>query len=1039
MKFLTRWFIDNPVATNLLMVMILAAGLLSFTHIRVESFPQMPANQLVISVAYPGGTAQQVDETITQRIEDSISSIPGILRINSVSYPGLANVRVRKRSGTELDRLIEDVRTNVNSIVGFPEQAERPQIYRDEFTNLAAFVQVFGDTSDKVLQALATRLETQLKRHPDISQVTNLGKRRPELVIEPYPEALRRYQLNLETLADRIQSWSLTYRSGNLKSDSGRLTLKADGYADNLNSLRNLPIINSADGWVRLEQLANVHRNFEEDDSLVRYQGQPAVALMVSTSSRDHLLKVSEAIQQVIVDMRPSLPHGVELDVMADMSPYIKEQLGLLSTSAWQGLLIILVLLGLFLNVRLAFWVALGIPVSIAGALWLMGLQKLDYSLNDITLFGMILVLGILVDDAVVVGESIHSSRQRIGNAKDAAFDGVERVAVPTVFGVLTTIAAFSPMLWIDNELAKLLAGFSAVVIFALIFSLIESKFILPCHLASSSSKPLAGFLENIQKRCNHGLDAFAQGIYLPLLRKALWHRYSALTLFICAMVLAYGLVSTGQIRSAFFPEIPGRYLTAKVTMQQDAPLALTVRNADLLETAVSEVNLSLQQEYQLANVPIQKLITSVDGPQALESTAELSAEALARIPGNRIIEHWQKLAGDLEGAYASQFSAADNIAGAVGISISHPERHLSKTIAEELKQALKNLSNQGYGINDIRDDAQGGQRQLTISVTPRGRQLGITQRQLALIVGGGFGGLELHRLLDHGEETRVMIRFGQEQRQSREALLNIPIHLNNGRTIPLREVAELKPSWEAEALYRRNRDIVVSVFWRQDRDIASPEYVLSVLKQQVIADLQARYPLAQISPIGEFQEISEVQTGFKKALLLTLLLIFALLAIPLKSYFQPLVIMSVIPFGFAGAIFGHGLMDLPVSVLSLFGMMAMTGVVVNDSLVLLSRYNQLREEGLELDQALLQAGRDRLRAIFLTTVTTVCGLLPLLLETSEQAQYLKPAAVSLVFGELFATPITLILIPLLIHIGADVKARFTPRPDIKQEVVSAK
>ncbi len=1031
MKFLTRWFIENPVAANLLMVMILAAGLLSFTHIRVESFPQMAPNQLAISVAYPGGTAKQVDESITQRIEDAISSIPGILRINSVSHPGLATVRVRKRSGTDLDRLIEDVRTNVNSIVGFPGQAERPQIYRDEFTNLAAFVQVFGHADTGSLQAISTLLETQLKRHPDISQVTNLGKRRPELVIEPEPDALRRYQLNLETLAERIQSWSLEYRSGSLKSDGGRLTLKADGFADNLKALRQLPIVNSASGWVRLEQMANVHRSFEEDDSLVRYQGKPAVALMVSTSSRDHLLRVSEAIQQVLDDVRPALPHNVELDVMADMSPYIKEQLGMLSDSAWQGLIIILILLGLFLNVRLAFWVALGIPVSIAGALWLMGLQTLDYSLNDITLFGMILVLGILVDDAVVVGESIHSSRQRISDPRAAAFDGVERVAVPTIFGVLTTIAAFSPMLWIDNDLAKLLAGFSAVVIFALLFSMIESKFILPCHLASSSPEASQVLLSKLQQVCNRGLDNFSQRFYLPFLQRALWHRYTALTFFICAMLLAYGLVAKGHIRSAFFPEIPGRYLTASVTMQQDAPLALAIHNADQLEEAVTKVNQQLQQEYQLTAAPIQKLITSVDGPQALESTAEISAEALARIPGTRIINTWQEISGSLEGSYATQFNATTDIAGAVGISISHPEQALSREIAKALKQALKNLSDEGYGIKDIRDDTQGGQRQLTLKVTPQGRQLGITQRQLALIVGGGYGGIELHRLLDRGEETRVIIRFGEHQRRSREQLLDTPVHLDNGQSLPLREIAELEETWEAEAVYRRNRDIVVGVFWRQDRTVASPEYILEKLNQQVLPNLRARYPAAKISPIGEFEEISNVRSGFKKAMLLTLLLIFTLLAIPLKSYTQPLVIMGVIPFGFAGAIFGHGLLGLPVSVLSLFGMMAMTGVVVNDSLVLLSRYNQLRSEGLSLQQSLLQAGRSRMRAIFLTTTTTVCGLLPLLLETSEQAQYLKPAAVSLVFGELFATPITLILIPLLVHIGADIKSRLTPRQEI--------
>ncbi|TQV74494.1 efflux RND transporter permease subunit [Exilibacterium tricleocarpae] len=1019
MTWLTRWFLDNPVAANLLMVLILVGGTLSLGTLRVESFPQTPPTQLVISVVYPGGTARQVDDSITQRIEDAISSVAGVHRITSESRPGLATIRVKKTTGTDLDRLMEDVRNRVDSIVGFPAQAERPQIYRDEFTNLAAFVLVAGDMDADVLQRAATRVERALKSNPAISQVTNLGKRQPQLLIEPHPETLKRYGLGLENLADQVGAWSLEYRSGELKTAHGKLVLKGDGYADNLLQLQRLPVVTTGAGTVTLGDVAHIRRTYEEDDARVRYQGQAAIALLVSTSTRDNLFHVSAAVQEELAAIKTALPVGVSLDVMADMSPYIKEQLDLLSTNAWQGLLIVLVLLGLFLDVRLAFWVALGIPVSIAGALWLMDMPGIAQSINDITLFGMILVLGILVDDAVVVGESIHAARQRLADPRAAAQAGVESVAVATVFGVLTTIAAFSPMLWIDNELARVLAGFSMVVILALIFSLIESKFILPSHLCLSAPEAgkrhrLTKATAYLQAKCSAALETFSRGAYLPLLKFSLGHRGAILLLFTTVLILAYGLLLNGQIRSTFFPEIPGRYVTATVTMNQDAPLTLTLRNAGQLEAALSDINRGLQRRYKMEAPPVARQLVFVDGAAEIELTAELSAEALRKLPGKTFLQAWQAATGALEGSYASRYSAADDVAGGTLLAVSAPERELARRATAALKKALSALP----GVNDVYDDGQGGQRQLELAINARGRQLGLDKYQLATLVGGAYGGLEVNRLLARGEDTKVLVRFAERQRRTLEQLMSTPVSLGNGNFVPLGEVVDSRFSRQPETVYRRNRSEVVNVYWRQDRGLMSPEAIWATLQQEAVPALERRYPGVSISALGEFEEITEVQAGFKKAMLLTLLLIYALLAIPLKSYWQPLIIMSVIPFGFAGAIFGHGLMGLPVSILSLFGMMAMTGVVINDSLVLITRFNQLFRDGMPLREALIEAGRSRLRAIFLTTATTAFGLLPLLSETSEQAQYLKPAAVSLVFGELFATPITLLLIPVLLHFG---------------------
>lgn len=1022
MKTITRWFLDNPVAANLLMVFTLVAGLLTFQSLRVESFPQIPPTELEISVVYPGGTATQVDEGITQRIEEAISSVAGIKTITSRSNSGYASVVVKKNTDVALDRLMEDIRNQVESIQGFPALAERPRIYRNEYTNLAAFVMVYGghrdDISDDILQQVSSRVERALKKNPAISKVTNLGKRKRLLVIEPIPEQLQRYGLQIEELAGHIRQWSVEYRSGQLRTDRGTIVLQGSTLADNLTKLKNIPIVTTGNASVRLSDIAVVKRDYEQTDSIVRYQGLPAIALMVSTSQKDNLFHISEATQSVLEPLRPTLPDGIQLDVMADMSPYIFEQLSLLGTNAWQGLLIVLVILTLFLDMRLAFWVALGIPISLAGAVWLMGLPALDYSINDITLFGMILVLGILVDDAVVVGESIHQARQTVKDPKEAAWQGVEAVAVATIFGVLTTIAAFSPMLWIDNELAKVLAGFSAVVIFALIFSLIESKFILPTHLSharkTGKSNKLTESFKLIRAACNKVLDAFSRKVYLPLLSLSLDRRKTTFALFVTIILFTYGALMKGHIGAVFFPEIPGRYATINVTMEQGVAKALTERNTDQLEQAIQRTGEVLKNEYGLTESPVRKYVISMDGPESIELTAELTPGALAQIPSDRFLDELRQQTGVVEGNYALNFTLAEEPAGGTAIAVAARSRDLAKEVASRIKTSLVKLP----GVNDVYDDTQSGKRQLKITLNDRGIQLGIDQNRLATLVGGAFGQIEVHRLLDKDQETLVVVRFPENQTRTIEQLKATPIMLGKDRYVRLGEVSQLHYELEPDVVYRRNRDQVVSIYWRQNRSISSPEKTWALLQADTVSELKRLYPDVTIKAVGEFAEISEVQAGFKKGMMLTLLLVYILLAVPLKSYWQPFIIMSVIPFGFAGAIIGHGLMGLSVSLLSLFGMMAMTGVVVNDSLVLMTRFNQLYASGMPVKEALLKAGKSRLRAIFLTTFTTVCGLLPLLSETSEQAQYLKPAAVSLVFGELLATPITLILIPILLAFG---------------------
>ena len=1023
MSWLTKWFINNSVGANLLMLAIIASGVMSVGQLRVESFPQVAPSSVMINVAYPGGSAKQIDESITQRVEESISGIAGIKQITSQSSAGMASVVVRKTSSADLDKLLDDIRNRVNGINGFPAQAERPQVVRNEFTNLAAFVVVSGPRSDAELQSIARRVEQALKSNPRISKVANWGSRSPQLIIEPDPNQLKKLGLSLDDLANTINQMSLESRTGELISDKGRMVIRGDGYADDIQKLRQLVIVSRPSGTVYLGDIATLTRSYEQSGSIVRNNGANAIALLVSTSQTDNLLKVSEAIEQTLTEQQGILPSDIDLDVMADMAPYIEDQLFRLGDNAWQGLLIVVILLGIFLELKLAFWVAVGIPVAIAGTLGAM--QLMNYSINDITLFGFILVLGILVDDAVVVGEAIHEQRTKHKSGRQAAWQGVHSVSVATVFGVLTTIAAFSPMLWINNDFAKVLAGFSAVVIFALIFSLIESKFILPSHLAHLSvPKEPKGIVGRIQAIAQRGLTWFTIRVYKPTLEAVLEYKLASLLGFVAAIVLAYGMWATGTIRSAIFPEIPGRYITAKVSLEDGAPLPLQKQALDQIEYAMEQVEQKLQRDYPLTESPVVNLLAWSDGYGEVEVTAELTNEALSLLPAHLLTQNWREQTGAIEGGYSVEFSAADAPAGGTFISISSRDRELAKQVAMALSEELSVLP----GVADVYDDGKGGQPQVRLVLNEFGQQLGLTQEKLSQLAGEAYGEREIHRLLEQGQETKVLLQYPREQRKTLAQLEQTQVMLAERKSVLLGDIATFRHEQEPQILYRRNREQVVNLYWKQNRDIQAPEQTMAQLKK-VIETLELQYPGVKIKAGGEFEEISEVSDGFKSAMILTMLLIYILLAVPLKSYWQPFIIMAVIPFGFAGAIFGHYLMGLPISLLSMFGMMAMTGIVINDSLVLITRFNQEFRNGVPLKQALVTAGTSRLRAIFLTTITTVCGLLPLLTETAEQAQYLKPAAVSLVFGELFATAVTLLLIPILLGLVSRESAKKAEEP----------
>ncbi len=1024
MHALTAWFIRNPVAANLLMLLILFLGLQTVFSIRIEGFPRVPPETVEISVVYPNATAEQVDELVTQKLVAALEGIDGVRSVSSQSANGVAAVSVRRRGGKELQEILDQVRIRVDGITDFPEDARRPVIETSAFDFPALYVNLHGPTDPATLQTLAQRLKEDLLSQPELSRLKLWGLIPRVLRIDIDPERLRHFGLTVADVRSAIGANSLDFQAGTLRTEGGTVYLRADDRARYAPDYESLPIIERPRGAsVLLRDIASIEDGFLDGDFLFRLNGEPTIGMEVLVGQKENLLDISRVVRAVVDEFQPRLPSNVQISVWGDSANYIADRLALLRSNGVQGLLLVALMLSIFLNVRLAFWVAMGIPISVMGAIAVAGTRWVDYSLNDVTTFGLIIALGILVDDAVVVGESVFEERAKNPDPISGTEQGVERVAVATVFGVLTTIAAFYPMLLIDNPLGKVLAGFSGVVILALIFSLLESKFILPAHLArvSLNDRPSKGFSRlwgKIQDGAQLGLDWVRDQFYAPLLTHALRHRYAVLVLFLAAAVAGLGLMAKGKIQTVFFPDVPGQVISVSLEMDKRAPFQLTRRNTERIEALGHSLNEELQRRTGMSRPPIDTFFTIVEGTGRAQIFAELRPVAeRPEVPILSVVREWRDRVGQVEGATELQFSGSEALAGGFVLQLVSKDPELLRQASEELRGFLGALD----GVSNVRDDLDGGQPELRLRIKSEARSLGFSAEGLARQIGYSFGGAEVTRLRRDGAETRVVVQSSRAARDTIDDLMETRLRSSGGAWVPLVEVAEIEGAYTSDTVYRRNGKRMNTVSASIDRSRVAPEEVGQAVFEQIVPELRAKYPSVTVTAGGELEEMGEIRGGLRNALILAAVLIYVLMAVPLKSYWQPLVILTIVPFAFVSAAMGHLIMGVPLSLLSFFGMLALTGVTVNDSLVLITRYNQGREAGAAVRDALHGAGISRFRAIFLTTATTVIGLTPLLMETSEQAQYLIPAAVSLAFGELFGTALMLVLVPVLVAVGEDV------------------
>jgi len=1040
------WFARNHVAANLLMVTILFTGLMSLKYnIPLEVFPSFETDTISVNVSLRGATPEDAELSLATRVEEAVSDLEGVKQINSRSVEGGATITIEVDSGYDARELLADVKSRVDEIGTFPSEADQPVISLATFKRDVITVAVAGELSEQELRGYAERVRDDLLRTPGITQVELDGVRNYEIAIELSQDQLRAYDLTLSDVAERIGNSSLDLSAGNIRTDGGDILIRSKGQAYYRDQFEPLVIKANTDGsLLRLRDIAKVTDGFEESALRTRFNGKPAAMLDVYRVGDQSAIEVADKVKAYVHEQQVSLPQGLELSYWGDGSLLVKSRIKTLTTNALQGGILVLLLLTLFLRPSIAFWVFIGIPVSFMGAFLVMPL--FGVTLNVLSLFGFILVLGIVVDDAIVTGENIYSHLRKAESGLQASIRGTQEVAVPVTFGVLTTVAAFLPIGFIEGARGALFAQIPVVVIPVLLFSLIESKFVLPAHLKHlklrQNEVERQGRLSQMQQRFADGFEHMILKYYQPLLALSLKHRLTTLALFSGVFILILAFILSGWTRFVFFPRVEADTARASLTMPSGTPFEVTDRHI----VRMVEAARALQEAYRDPNTGESVImnIFSTTGAGGSAETGRIrfelqpAEERQQEVSASALINEWRERIGPIPGAETLTFRAEIGRASdPVSIELRSGDVDDLRAMAQQVKARLETYPT----LFDIADNLSDGKEELQLELTAQAHLLGLTRSDIIRQVRQSFFGIEVQRVQRGRDDVRVMVRLPLEERQAIAGLKGILINTPGGGQVPLDEVAQLVPGKSPSAIYRVDQYRTASVVADMDKSNTNTT-VLNRDLNEFLTELVLQYPGAEFSLEGEAEEQRESFASLALGLAFVFFVIYSLLAIPFRSYLQPLIVMSVIPFGAIGAIVGHWIMGMDLTIMSLLGLMALIGVVVNDSLVLVDFTNQRRKElqaGGEHShfeatrQAVLVAGVARFRPVMLTSLTTFIGLMPLLFEKAVQAQFLIPMAVSLGFGIIFATVVTLIMVPVNFMLLEDLRRfgrRLAKRPE---------
>ena len=1035
MHGMIAWFARNPVAANILMVTIIALGLYAVAkRIPLEVFPEFARDVVNVTVPYPGSTPYEVEQGVILRVEDAIADLQGIDKVYSDGAEGSARIRVEVRKGFDVTKVMNEIKTRVDGISTFPDDAERPVIEQQVRIRevISVMVAVDESTSEAELRRTTEQIRDEILHLPDITQA-DLGGVRPWEISINVPEAtLRQYGLTLDNIAQAIRNASRDIPGGTVKTAAGEILVRTLGQAYTGSEFADIPVISRNDGTrIRIGEIATIVDGFNEEPLYAEFDGKKASFVNVSRVGDQNAIKLANTIKQYIEERSATLPTNVTLSYWRDSSKVVKARLSTLTNSAIQGSILVFLLLAMFLRPDLALWVSVGIPISFLGALALM--PEIGVTLNIVSMFAFILVLGIVVDDAIVTGENVYTHLKRHNDPYRAAVEGTQEVSIPVTFGVLTTVAAFFPLLMLEGDRGPIFQQIPMIVIPVLLFSLVESKLILPAHLRHMKLRTAEddkNLLTHFQRKISHGLEYFVEHYYRPALEVALSWRYLTISLFIVILILSFAMVGSGRYKFTFFPRIQSERATATLQMKEGTPIETTTRYVKRLTTTAEQ----LQQKYvesdgQSIIEHILVVVGSSDSRPGENATGQSHLASVSfeitppedrelAVSSSELVREWRQMIGQIPGVQELSFRAEIGNAGnPVDVQLEGNNFSDLNAAAEQVMAKLREYD----GVFDIKNSFDGGKQEVQLRLRLEAEQLGLTLSALGTQVRHAIFGAEAQRIQRDQSEVKVMVRYPREERYSLADLQNLRIRTPDGGETPLIEVADVALKQGTSKISRVDRQRILNVTADLNKEKVDANKVAADLKEW-LPGMLAQYPGIRYDMEGERREQQEffgsLMTGFGIALLG----IYVLLAIPFKSYFQPLMVMSIIPFSFIGALGGHMLMGMNISISSVMGFLALVGVVVNDSLVLVEYINRRTREGLPMHDAIRIGGVARFRPILLTSLTTFAGLTPLILEKSTQAQFLIPMAVSLGFGIIFATLLTLFLIPSLYLMAEDVR-----------------
>ncbi len=1033
------WMASHSVAANLLMLILLAGGLVMALRIKQEVFPNFAPDMVVVTVPYPGASPQEVEQSINLAIEEQVQGLDDVYKVSSSAREGVGTVYVDMLVGGNLQKLTQDVKNAVDRIQSFPEQAEKPRVMQLSRKTQVVSLMLYGNQSEKVLRAMAENIRDGLLQDKHITQVELSGTRPYEISIEVSQETLRKYNLTLGGIAARVRAATVELPGGEIKTAGGEILLRVKERRYYGRQFDNIPIISLNDGTqLLLGQIATIKDNFEDIDKYASYNGKRAIMINVFRIGNQTPIEVANAVKKHVNELKLSLPPGVHIEEWLDMSKIYRQRIELLLHNGFQGLVVVFILLGLFLEARLAFWVTMGIPTAFLGTLLLMPAYGL--SINMISMFAFIVALGIVVDDAIVVGENIYYFHQQGMSFSSAAIKGVRQMAMPVTFSVLTNMVTFMPMFFVPGIMGKIFRVIPAVVLTIFFISLIEALFILPSHLGHQKeikNRGLRGSLHHFQQRFSRWFTAVVKNYYGPLLDWTLRYRYITIACGVFILTLVMALVISGRMGMSMFPDIESDYAVVSAELPYGSAVAKTRQVQQKLLKAARQVIAShggsklargIYSEIGGVSAGLGDHI-SPGGPAGGGNTTTVNVSLtdpdIRPITTRKFVQLWRKRVGQIAGLKSLVFS--DNSTGpgagaSLTIELSHRNLQTLEKASNDLARALSYFPN----VKDINNGFTPGKEQLNFKILPAGQSLGLTARDVGLQLRNAFYGAEARRQQRGRNEMKIMVRYPKNHRISEADIDNMFIHTPGGQEVPLRKVVRIIRGRSYTSINRLNGRRVIAVT-ANVFPTSQTNRVIKALEKNTLPELIKRYPSLGYSYEGKQADMRDSMQSLEVGFLIAMLVMYALLAIPFNSYSQPIIIMISIPFGMVGAVLGHLLMGYSLSIISMFGVVALSGVVVNDVLILVDFANQLHRQGASLHAAIHAAGVQRFRPIMLTTLTTFGGLCPMIFETSLQAKFLIPMAISLGYGILFATIITLLITPSLYLIVEDAK-RLTHR-----------